>query len=92
MDNIKIVYDIEEAAKMLSNGENIAFGINDKNKSSFFSFFYYQIKHKTNKEFKIIYYETEKDALYFMISLVAKMSFGRYKLIHVEDLNPPYRK
>lgn len=75
-----ILYDIEEATKACANGEDVTFAITDKNRWSIFSFSYYQIKHKTTKEFTHISYQKNKDLLYYLLLLCSKISFGKYQL------------
>jgi hypothetical protein len=79
---MKYYYDIKEVTKACSRGEEPTFAINEKNKYSLFLFTFYQYKYKTNKEFKHISYQKEKDLLYYFLRLVSKISLGYYKLTY----------
>lgn len=74
------VYDINEAAKACANGEDITFVINKENKYAILLFAFYQVKHKTNKEFRHISYRKSKDLLYYILRFFSKISFGYYRL------------
>lgn len=77
---MKIIYDIEEAAIACAQGQELTFAITKKNKYSLCAFSYYQIKHKTCKEFNHISYQKEKDLFYYFLRCCAKLSFGKYTL------------
>ena len=79
---MKVIYDIEEAAIACKHGEEVVFAITDKNKYSLFSFSYYQLKHKTTKEFNHISYQKEKDLLFYFLRCCAKLSFDNYTLTY----------
>lgn len=74
------VDNINEAAKACANDEDITFVINKKNKYKILLFAFYQIKHKTNKEFRHISYRKQKDLFYYILRFFSKISFGYYKL------------
>lgn len=76
------IYDINEAAKACSNGEDITFAINHKNKYAVLLFGFYQYKYHTNKEFKHISYEKPKDIFYYILLSISKVSLGHYKLTY----------
>lgn len=71
---------IQRAAKLSALGVEVCFEINEKNKYTLFLFCYYQLKYKTLKEFHCIIYNKNKDILYYLLYLVAKLNSGRYTL------------
>lgn len=79
---MRVIYDIDEAAKACANGEDIIFAINKENKYSILKFGFLQYKYHTNKEFKHISYEKDKDFFYYFLRFISKISFGHYKLTH----------
>lgn len=72
--------DIEEIAKAGARGEETTFVITKKNKYTIALFCYYQVKHKTLKEFKHISYQKPKDLFYYFLKTVSKLSFGEYHI------------
>ena len=79
---MSVIYDIEEAAIACARGEEVTFAITKANKYSLCKFSYFQIKHKTRKEFRHISYQKEKDLLYYFLRCCATISFGKYKLTY----------
>jgi len=79
---MKIIYDIEETAIACKHGEEVTFAITEHNKYSLFKFSYYQLKHKTAKEFNHISYQKDKDLLYYFLRSCAKLSFDNYTLTY----------
>ena len=77
---MRMLYNIEEAAIASAKAEEIIFVLTQENKYSLFAFSYYQLKHKTTKEFKHISYQKKKDLLYFFLRCCATISFGKYTL------------
>lgn len=79
---MKIIYDIEEVAIACKHDEEVVFAVTDDNKYSLFKFGYYQLKHKTTKEFNHISYQKKKDLLYYLLHCYARLSFGKYTLTY----------
>jgi len=79
---MRIIYDIEEAAVACKDGEDVVFAVTEHNKYTLFKFSYYQLKHKTTKEFNHISYQKEKDLLYYFLRCCAKLSFDTYTLTY----------
>ena len=76
---------IEEAAIESANDKEVCFVLTKQNKYTLFTFCYYQIKHKTMKEFNCIVYAKEKDILYYLLRFVVIINSKKYTLIH--DMN-----
>jgi len=79
---MKTIYDIEEATIACKNGEAVIYAITQENKYSLFKLCYYQLKHKTTKEFHHISYRKEKDLLYYFLRCCATLSFDKYTLTY----------
>ena len=79
---MKKIYNIEEAVKATANDEEITFVVTDETKYDILKVVYYQIKHKTNKEFKHISYEKNKDIIFYILKFFSIISFGIYKLTY----------
>lgn len=77
--------NIEEAAIMSAKNEKVCFVLTKKNKYTLFTFCYYQMKHKTLKEFNCIVYAKNKDILYHVLKFVAFLNSKKYTLIY--DIN-----
>lgn len=73
---------IEEAAIESAKNTEVCFVITKKNKYSLFTFCYYQLKHKTTKEFNCIIYAKKKDTLYYLLYFVSAINSKKYILIH----------
>ena len=74
--------DIEEAAIESAKDTEVCFVITEENKYSLFTFCYYQLKHRTMKEFNCIIYAKKKDILYYLLYFVSAINSQRYILIH----------
>lgn len=79
---MKEIYNIEEAAMACANNKEVTFVITSENKYDIYKFSYYQIKHKSRKEFKHISYQKEKDLLYYFLRFCSTISFGKYTLTY----------
>jgi hypothetical protein len=79
---MKIIYDIEEVAIACKNDEEVVFAVIENNKYSLFKFGYYQLKHRTTKEFNHVSYQKKKDLLYYLLFCYARLSFGKYTLTY----------
>lgn len=79
---MKVIYDIEEVAIACKNGEEVVFAVTDHNQYSLFTFSYYQLKHRTTREFNHISYQKKKDFLYYILYSYARLSFGKYNLTY----------
>lgn len=76
---------IEETAILSKEGKDVGFVLNAQNKWTLFTFCYYQLKHKTLKEFNCIIYAKDKDILYYVLKFVAKINSKKYTLKHEKD-------
>ncbi len=74
--------DIETAAIAAKRDEEVCFVLTKENKWSLFAFCYYQLKHKTLKEFNCIIYNKEKDILYYILKFVVFLNSKKYKLLY----------
>lgn len=72
--------NIEDAAIHCKAGEEVCFVVTDRNRFTLFQFCYFQLKHKTLKEFHCISYRKDKDWLYYLLRGVEKLNGGNYKL------------
>jgi hypothetical protein len=72
--------NIEDAAIHCKAGEEVCFILTDRNRFTLFQFCYFQLKHKTLREFHCIVYRKEKDILYYLLRFVAKLNCGKYEL------------
>lgn len=79
-DGILVTNQIDEAIKIAKYPKS-AFLLHSKNKLTLFSYWKYQIRYGTLREFRIILYAARKNLLYRLLSLVAAVSFGTYTLI-----------
>lgn len=79
-DGILVTNRIEEAIRIAAYPK-AAFLLHAKNVLSLFGYWKYQIRHRTLKEFRIILYAAPKDVLYRVLSWIAALSFGMYRLI-----------
>lgn len=79
--------NIEIATIKSAKNKEVCFVLTRKNKYKLFTFWYYQIKHKTLKEFHCILYAKNRDMLYFILRLVAIISAKKYTLIY----NPNFK-
>lgn len=77
-----VTTNIEEACILANRGEDVIFRITEANRYSLFKLCYYQLKHKTTKEFKTIEYAKPKDWLYYALLLASRLSFGHYTITH----------
>jgi hypothetical protein len=77
--------NIEEVAIQSAKDIEVCFVLTKQNKYSLFTFCYYQLKHKTLKEFNCIIYAKKKDILYYILKSVAFLNHKKYKLIY--DIN-----
>lgn len=78
--------DIEVATILANEGKEVVFKITRYNRYDLFKLCYYQLKHRSIKEFRTIEYAKSKDWLYFALLLASKLSFGYYKITHKEAL------
>lgn len=76
---------IEEAAIHSANDQEVCFVLTKENKYTLFSFCYYQLKHKTLKEFNCIIYAKERDILYYLLRFVGRINSKKYTLVHDKD-------
>lgn len=74
--------DIETAAIAASRDADVCFVITKQNKWTLFAFCYYQLKHRTIKEFNCIIYNKEKDILYYILKFVVLLNSKKYKLLY----------
>lgn len=74
--------DIEAAAIAASRDEEVCFVLTKKNKWTLFKFCYYQLKHKTFKEFNCIIYNKEKDMLYYFLNFVTLIDSKNHTLVY----------
>lgn len=88
---MRITTDIEEATILANSGEEVTFRITDSNRYTLFKLCYYQLKHKTLREFKTIEYAKSKDWLYYMLLLASKLSFGHYKIRYTPKTSLPHQ-
>lgn len=77
--------NIEEAAILSAQDKKVCFVLTKQNKYSLFTFCYYQLKHRTLKEFNCIIYAKNKDILYYILKSVAYLNSKKYSLIY--DIN-----
>lgn len=73
---------IEEAAIRSANDEEVCFVLTKENKYTLFAFCYYQLKHKTLKEFNCIIYAKERDILYYLLRFVSRINAKKYTLTY----------
>lgn len=73
---------IEEAAIRSANDEEVCFVLTKENKYTLFTFCYYQLKHKTLKEFNCIIYAKERDILYYLLRFVSRINAKKYTLTY----------
>jgi hypothetical protein len=76
---------IEEAAILSAQDQKVCFVLTKENKYTLFHFCYYQLKHRTLKEFNCIIYAKNKDILYYLLRFVVVINSKKYTLIHDED-------
>ena len=76
---------IEEAAIRSANDEEVCFVLTKENKYTLFAFCYYQLKHKTLKEFNCIIYAKERDILYYLLRFVSRINAKKYTLTYDKD-------
>ena len=74
--------DIEAAAIAAKRDEEVCFVLTKENKWSLFAFCYYQLKHRTLKEFNCIVYNKQKDTLYYLLRFVARINSKKYTLLY----------
>ncbi|MBN2870120.1 MAG: SRPBCC family protein [Campylobacterales bacterium] len=87
-DEILVTNRIEEAIRIAAYPK-AAFLLHPKNALSLFGYWKYQMRHHTLKEFRIILYAAPKNLLYRILSWVASISFGTYRLIPFgKEYNP----
>lgn len=79
-DSILVTNQIEEAIHIAKYPKS-AFLLHPKNTLSLFSYWKYQIRYRSLEEFRIILYAAPKNLLYRLLSCVAAISFGTYRLI-----------
>jgi len=79
--------NIEIAAIESAKGTEVCFVLTKKNKYRLFTFCYYQLKHKTIKEFNCIIYAKNKDILYYLLHFVVLINSKKYTLIHNPDFS-----
>lgn len=79
-DGILVSNKIDEAIKIAAYPK-AAFLLHAKNANTLFECWQYQIRFRTLNEFRIIIYAALKNILYRLLSLVASVSFGTYRLI-----------
>lgn len=79
-DNILVTNRIEEAIHIAKYPKS-AFLLHPKNTLSLFSYCKYQIRYRSLEEFRIILYASPKNILYRVLSCIAVISFGTYRLI-----------
>lgn len=77
-----VTTNIEEAAMACSKDEKVTFVINQNNRCRIFLFSIYQLKYRTLKVFKHISFQREKDTFYWLLKMVAILSFGTYTLTY----------
>jgi hypothetical protein len=77
--------NIEEAALWAKRGEEVCFVLTKENKWSLFTFCYYQLKHKTLKEFDCIIYNKPKNLLYYLLRFVTLINSKKYTLRYEPD-------
>ncbi|MBT8344263.1 MAG: hypothetical protein KJO45_06045 [Sulfurovum sp.] len=78
--------NIERATIEVAKGNEVCFVLNKKNNYTLFLFCYYQLKHKTFKEFNCIIYNKQKDLLYYILAFVAKINAKKYTLIFKDEI------
>lgn len=76
---------IEEAAILSAKGEEVCFVLTKHNKWTLFTFCYYQLKHRTLKEFNCIIYKKNKDILYYLLRFVVLINSKKYSLVYEEE-------
>jgi hypothetical protein len=79
---MQIITNLEEAIIRSSQGEIVCWAIDKKNKKDILKICYYQLKYRAKDEFKCIYYQKNKDILYYWLKFVSIISFGHYQVIY----------
>ncbi len=79
-DGILVTNRIDEAV-LIAEYPQSALLLYPKNLSTLFDYWKFQLKHRTLKEFRIIFYAAPKNLLYHCLKAVAWSSMGTYKLI-----------
>lgn len=79
-DEILVTNKIEEAV-FIAKYPKSAFLLYTKNASTLFSYWRYQFRYRTIKEFRIILFAARKNFLYRLLNLVAWSSMGTYRLL-----------
>lgn len=79
-DEILVTNKIEEAV-FIAEYPKSAFLLYAKNTSTLFSYWQYQLRYRTLKEFRIILFAAPKNLLYRLLSTVAWCSMGTYCLL-----------
>lgn len=79
-DEILVTNKIEETV-FIAEYPKSAFLIYAKNAYSLFSYWRYQLRYRTLKEFRIILFADKKNFLYRLLNIVAWSSMGTYRLL-----------
>jgi len=81
-DAILVSNRIEEVI-LIAGYEKSAFFISSKNQYSVFQYCFFQLKHRTFNEFRIILYTAQKSWLYYLLKLASTLSLGYYKIFSI---------